>query len=115
MSRIDEALRIWERANGTVVAELEATEPGHLSPFREYESEEPDRQPQDPPALARAGDMALPPLPETAAPPITVQQPSRPDHGDTDRCPAHRCEPRERRQQVGLDRPEVVDRRLHVE
>jgi len=84
MSRIDEALKIWERANGTAVAEVEATEPSHSLSFREYESEDPDRQLQGPPALARAGEKVPPSRPETAAPPIVTQQLSRPDHADTD-------------------------------
>ena len=58
MSRIDEALRTWERANGTVVAEAAAVQPGHSSPFSEYQSEEPDRHAQDAPVVARASEMA---------------------------------------------------------
>jgi capsular exopolysaccharide synthesis family protein len=64
MSRIDEALRLWERANGTVVSEVEAT-PVSESTVADYRSEGPVKRapaesvsPPAPPAAPR-------PLPAT--------------------------------------------------
>ena len=49
MSRIDEALKVWERVSGSVVSEVDATEPDRVSPFRGYQSERRDRRGQDAP------------------------------------------------------------------
>jgi protein-tyrosine kinase len=78
MSRIDEALRIWERANGTVVAEVEATEPGHSSPFGEYESEQPDRHRHEARPSAHVPEMAAPFYPESTADQSATPPASRP-------------------------------------
>ena len=61
MSRIDEALKVWERVSGSVVAEVDATEPDRLLPFREYESERP---------------ASLPLVPQVP-PPVRTVQPTR--------------------------------------
>jgi len=45
MSRIDQALKKWERDNhGTVGSERDAAHPSRSSPFHEYESEQPDQE-----------------------------------------------------------------------
>jgi protein-tyrosine kinase len=58
MSRIDQALKIWERANGTMVSERDATRPGDSSLSADYTSEAPDGHVPDLPAAAPAAEPA---------------------------------------------------------
>ena len=56
MSRIDEALRIRERASGTVFPERRPAQPDRTSPFSEYESETPGRHRDDTAPAAPAAE-----------------------------------------------------------
>jgi len=56
MSRIDEALKISEEANGTVATEVAAVEPDRFSPFNQYRHEDPNRHPHDEPAAPRSAE-----------------------------------------------------------
>jgi capsular exopolysaccharide synthesis family protein len=75
MSRIDEALKVWERVSGSVVIEVDATEPDRVSPFREYPSERRDRRgPDAPDRLPIVTQTPSPartiPVPEAVATPV---------------------------------------------
>jgi capsular exopolysaccharide synthesis family protein len=82
MSRIDQALKMWERANGTVASEPDATKPGDSSLLVEYTSEAPDRHVPDPSAAAPAAKPA-PPLRPVAVDRVLAIQGAKP-HGDAD-------------------------------
>jgi protein-tyrosine kinase len=58
MSRIDEALRISEKAAGTMVSEVAAVQPGRFSPLNQYGHEGPDRHVHDEPAPPRFAEPA---------------------------------------------------------
>jgi capsular exopolysaccharide synthesis family protein len=53
MSRIDEALKLLEEANGTVVSEITAVQAGRISPFIQYEREDPNQRAHDKPTAPR--------------------------------------------------------------
>ena len=56
MSRIDEALRISEEANGIVASEVAAVQLGPFSPLSQYRREDSDRQAHDEPAALRSAE-----------------------------------------------------------
>ena len=82
MSRIDEALRIRERASGVVASEPEASRPNRSSPLVEYQSEEAVRHVHDVPASSRVAEMTPPRRPAAAAPRIATAGATRQENAD---------------------------------
>jgi capsular exopolysaccharide synthesis family protein len=79
MSRIDEALRISEEANGTVVSEIAAVQPGRISPFIQYEREDPNRYAHDEPSAPRSAEPSDSSRQAPTAGPIAMQGLKLPD------------------------------------
>jgi protein-tyrosine kinase len=90
MSRIDEALKIWEVANGAVAPEAYAAKPGHPSPLGQYRREdslrqahdETDRYGYDEPASPRSPELVQPFRPAATARRIAMQGAKLPDNAD---------------------------------
>jgi protein-tyrosine kinase len=70
MSRIDQALRISEVANGRVVSEIDAVRPDHLFPLSQYKYENPDRRSEV------ESDSPLPDEPVELLPPASATRPA---------------------------------------
>jgi capsular exopolysaccharide synthesis family protein len=79
MSRIDEALKISEEANGIVASEVAAGPGGRFSPLSQYEREDPDRRVHDEPAVPRFVEPPEPFPPAPTARPFTTEGLRLPD------------------------------------
>jgi capsular exopolysaccharide synthesis family protein len=74
MSRIDEALKIYEEADGIVASEVAAVQRGSFSPLSQYEREDPDWQAEDEPAAHPSLKPSELFRPVSAARPIATQK-----------------------------------------
>ncbi len=82
MSRIDEALKISEEADGIVASEIAALPRGHFSPLSQYRREDPDQDTHDEPVVHRSPERPASFRPASTARPSAVQAFKLPDDAD---------------------------------
>ena len=79
MSRIDEALRLSEQANGIVASEVAAVPRGRFSPLSQYEHEDPDRHAHEEPFAPRSVEPSESFRPISITRPFAMQVSTLPD------------------------------------
>ena len=67
MSRIDQALRIWEGANGAEASESGTIQPSRTSPLSQYPHEGPNRHPREEPTSPRSFESSQPERPASTS------------------------------------------------
>ena len=82
MSRIDQALRIWEGANGAEASEAGPRQPKGASALHEYPDEGPKRHPREEPASSRSLESAQPERPAAPVRRTATPVAKSPDNAD---------------------------------